>query len=160
LALDAKREELRDSRRFSMKAYKVGAVAFTATMLLGPGVTLAAEKVGKIDHGMQEYRDNCAVCHGDKGKGDGPYGEFISKIPDLTVLSKNNKGVFPIDRVYGIIDGRQQIKAHGPRDMPIWGERYGIAAAEHYRDVDYDQEAYIRSRVLFLVDYLYRLQVK
>lgn len=143
-----------------MNPHKVGAVVFTATMLLGPGVAFTAEKAGKANPGMQEYRANCAVCHGETGKGDGPYREYISKIPDLTVLSKNNKGVFPIDRVYNIIDGREQIKAHGPRDMPIWGRNYSIAAGEHYVDVEYDPEAFVRARILFLIDYLYSLQVK
>lgn len=145
-----------------MKAYKIGAVVFTATMLFGPGISFTAEKVGKIGEGMREYRANCAVCHGNTGKGDGPYRELISKIPtDLTVLSKNNGGVFPTDRVYEVIDGRQQIKAHGPRDMPIWGTEYSIAAAERYGDVGgYSEEAYIRSRILLLIDYIYRLQVK
>ena len=144
-----------------MKAYKIGAVVFTATMLFGPAIAFTAEKVGKIDEGRREYRASCAVCHGEVGKGDGPYREFMSKIPDLTVLSKNNGGVFPMDRVYEVIDGREQIKAHGPRDMPIWGMQYGITAAERYGDVGgYSEEAYIRSRILLLIDYIYRLQVK
>jgi mono/diheme cytochrome c family protein len=143
-----------------MKILTIGSVVFAATMLFGPGIGFTAEKVEKMDIGKQEYDSKCAVCHGTTGKGDGPYREFISKIPDLTVLSKNNKGVFPIDRVYQIIDGRMQIKAHGTRDMPIWGREYSMAAAERYRDIDYDQEAYIRSHILSLIDYLYRIQVK
>ena len=30
-------------------------------------------------------------------------------------------------------DGRAQIAAHGSRDMPIWGTRYAVNAAEHFR---------------------------
>jgi hypothetical protein len=59
-----------------------------------------------------------------------------------------------------VIDGRELIKIHGSRDMPIWGTRYSINAAEHYVDVPYDQEAYVRSRILILIDYLYRVQQK
>jgi hypothetical protein len=40
------------------------------------------------------------------------------------VLSKNNNGVFPLNAVYEVIDGRKSIKAHGTREMPIWGLRY------------------------------------
>lgn len=143
-----------------MKAFNL-AIVFLAAVLLGSsGISFAAEKGDKVDRGKREYDGNCAVCHGAGGKGDGPYREFISKIPDLTVLAKNNKGVFPINRVYEVVDGRQVIKAHGTRDMPIWGREYSIAAAEQYRDVDYDQEAFVRTRILSLIDYLYRIQTK
>lgn len=140
-----------------MKRTMIAAVLVSTAIICGPTAALAKDK---IDLGKQEYDSNCAVCHGETGKGDGPYREFISKIPDLTVLSKNNGGVFPITRVYEIIDGRQEIKAHGPRDMPIWGTDYSIRAAEKYMDVEYDPEAYVRTHILSLIDYLYRLQVK
>ncbi|MDP1682062.1 MAG: cytochrome c [Burkholderiales bacterium] len=143
-----------------MKAFKFGTVILAAMLLGGSGVSFAADKSEKADRGKKEYDGNCAICHGVAGKGDGPYREFISKIPDLTVLAKNNKGVFPINRVYEVVDGRQVLKAHGTRDMPIWGREYSIAAAELYRDVDYDQEAIVRARILSLIDYLYRIQAK
>lgn len=140
-----------------MKRRTIAAALFSAATIFGFTTALAADKVSP---GKQEYDSHCAVCHGEKGKGDGPYREFISKIPDLTVLSKNNGGVFPINRVYEIVDGREQIKAHGPRDMPIWGTAYDIAAAQQYGDVGYDVEAHVRAHILLLIDYLYRLQVK
>lgn len=144
-----------------MKRTTIAAALVSAAIICGPTTALAAGLAkDKNDLGKQEYDKNCAVCHGEKAKGDGPYREFISKIPDLTVLSKNNGGVFPISRVYEIVDGRQEIKAHGPRDMPIWGTDYSIRAAEKYGDVEYDPEAYVRTHILSLIDYLYRLQVK
>jgi mono/diheme cytochrome c family protein len=143
-----------------MKAFNLATVFLVALLVGGSGLSFAAEKGEKTDRGKKEYDGNCAICHGAAGKGDGPYREFISKIPDLTVLAKNNKGVFPINRVYEIVDGRQQVKAHGTRDMPIWGREYSIAAAAQYRDVDYDQEAFVRTRILSLIDYLYRIQAK
>ncbi len=79
---------------------------------------------------------------------------------DLTVLSKNNGGVFPLDRITGVIDGRASITLHGTRDMPIWGTRYSVQAAAHYVDVPYNQQEYIRNRILGLTDYLYRIQQK
>ena len=143
-----------------MKTFNIATVFLAAVLVGSSVVSFAAEKGDKIDRGKREYDSSCAICHGTAGKGDGPYREFISKIPDLTVLAKNNKGVFPINRVYEVVDGRQQIKAHGTRDMPIWGREYSIAAAEFYRDVDYDQDAFVRARILSLIDYLYRIQVK
>jgi hypothetical protein len=44
--------------------------------------------------------------------------------------------------------------------MPIWGRDYQVKAAEYYMDVPYDAEAYVRTRILALVDYLNRLQAK
>jgi hypothetical protein len=76
------------------------------------------------------------------------------------VLAKNNGGVFPADRISSVIDGRSQVTTHGSRDMPIWGTRYAVNAAEHFVDVPYDQEAYVRARILLLVDYLGRIQQK
>ena len=39
---------------------------------------------------------NCAVCHGDDGKGNGPYAPELKAQPaDLTQLAKKNNGAFP-----------------------------------------------------------------
>jgi mono/diheme cytochrome c family protein len=122
---------------------------------------MAFAQPANIDLGKKEYELQCSVCHGMDAKGNGFLGASLKVVPpDLTRLSKNNGGVFPADRVSGVIDGRIQIQSHGPRDMPVWGTRYAVNAAEHYFDVPYDQEAYVRARVLLLVDYLNRIQEK
>ena len=59
-----------------------------------------------------------------------------------------------------MIDGRAWIKSHGLREMPAWGKSYAASAAESLADSPYDQEAFIRGRVLILVDYLRRIQQK
>lgn len=125
------------------------------------GASAGAWAQTKIDLGQREYESNCAVCHARDGKGQGPYREFLKVAPsDLTLLAKNNNGVFPINRVYEVIDGRTAVEAHGPREMPVWGTDYSMKAAEYYFDVPYDQEAYVRNRILALIDYLYRIQKK
>jgi mono/diheme cytochrome c family protein len=114
-----------------------------------------------IDEGKQAYDVQCAVCHGLDGKGDGFYKASLkTSPPDLTALAKQNGGVFPVDRISKVIDGRTEIAAHGSRDMPIWGRRFAVNAAERFFDVPYDQDAYIRVQVLLLIDYLNRLQGK
>ncbi|QIP03710.2 hypothetical protein [Bradyrhizobium symbiodeficiens] len=73
---------------------------------------------------------------------------------------QEERGVFPVDRIAKVIDGRTQIAAHGSRDMPIWGKRWAVNAAEHYVDAPYDQEAYVRAQALSVIDYLNRIQQK
>ncbi|MCK5167151.1 MAG: cytochrome c [Rhodospirillaceae bacterium] len=113
--------------------------------------------------GKAEYVRACAVCHGASGIGDGSYGGMLTTKPsNLTLLSKNNGGVFPADRVYQAIDGRKMGAAHGSKAMPIWGERYKTEADKHYSDFygKYDSEAMVRARILSLIDYLNNIQIK
>ncbi|MGA8055102.1 MAG: c-type cytochrome [Burkholderiales bacterium] len=137
-----------------------GLVGATALWAWTPGH--AAEPV---DLGKTEYKNNCAVCHGLSGKGDGPF-KGIVDVPagaDLTTLAKRNNGVFPFVRVYETIDGTQMIKAHGTREMPIWGADYRLRATGQRDDVGnylYDTDAFVRGRILALTEYVYRLQAK
>jgi mono/diheme cytochrome c family protein len=114
----------------------------------------------KLDIGKMEYDSACAVCHGLTGKGDGPLKSQLTKpVPDLTVLAKNNKGIFPFDRIYQIIDGRQEVKAHGPREMPVWGRAFNTETSIYFDNYPpQDSESAVRSRILALTEYLYRLQ--
>jgi len=133
-------------------------MALCAAVIAATAPALAADK---IDFGKREYDSNCAVCHGLAGKGDGPYKPYLTRSPsDLTVLAKQNGGVFPLARVYDVIDGRRDVPGHGTRDMPIWGRTYTLKAAEYYIDVPYDPEAYVRARILALSEYLDRLQAR
>lgn len=115
-----------------------------------------------IDLGKYEYDSNCSACHGATGKGDGFYAtrilKNIIKMPDVTELSKKNNSVFPFARVYEIIDGRQQVEAHGPKDMPIWGKNFSAEAS--YVNPYYNAEAVARAKILALTEYVYRLQAK
>ncbi len=135
---------MKASRKFRVIAIHVIAI-FGALMISAPAIALAA------DVGKREYDAACAVCHGVTGKGDGPLKEELkSSAPDLTALARNNNGVFPFDRVYQLIDGRQEIKSHGPREMPVWGNSFRL----------HDTDPPARSRILAITEYLYRLQDK
>jgi len=73
------------------------------------------------------YLRYCAACHGRTMKGDGPVASGLKNHPgDLTALTQKNKGVFPYDKVAGIIDGRETSRVHGTPDMPVWGEIFAI----------------------------------
>lgn len=72
--------------------------------------------------GADLFHAYCATCHGDSGKGDGSLASFLDvKVTDLTTISKRSGGVFPEKRVYNIIAGKEVLKGHGTREMPIWG---------------------------------------
>ena len=114
------------------------------------------------ERGAFEYFNSCAQCHGDDGQGNGPIAQYlVDPAPDLTSLSLNNDGVFPVDYVVGVLEGTIDIGVHG-RDMPVWGARYrealmeciecGITAAEC--------ETLVRVRTMSLIDYLSTMQAK
>jgi mono/diheme cytochrome c family protein len=112
------------------------------------------------DFGKREFDANCASCHGVDGKGNGPLRELLRRSPpDLTLLAKRNQGVFPMSRLYEVIDG-EAVAAHGSRDMPVWGRAYRIQDAEYYMDTQYDAQALVRSRILALLEYINRMQVR
>jgi mono/diheme cytochrome c family protein len=127
------------------------------TLLLGvtPSVGLAQqEEVAKA--GRPAYEQNCAVCHGREGKGDGGAMNLLTVKPaDLTQLSKNKNGTFPFWRVYRVIDGREEIQGHGTRDMPIWGQEFRLQAGSSSM-----AESQVRGRILELVYYLESIQAK
>ena len=133
------------------------------TIVFG-GQTVAEE----IDRGKAEYQSSCGTCHGKDGKGNGPVSaELKVPPPDLTVLAKKNNGVFPLNSVYEIIDGRKTVIAHGTRDMPIWGNRYTpeanwVLIPRPFENILglYDPETVVRMRILAVIDYLNRIQEK
>ena len=73
----------------------------------------------------QTFRVYCASCHGTGGEGDGPIAStLITRPTDLTRLAEKNDGVFPKERVFAVIDGREMVATHGPREMPVWGDTF------------------------------------
>ncbi len=120
----------------------------TANIIIG---FVACASAQEVDVGKMEYQSSCAACHGIDAKGHGPVSkELKTRPPDLTVLTKNNNGVFPFNKVYEMIDGRNStITSHGTREMPIWGYRFGPAHAFRFK-----------ARILAVIDYLDRIQEK
>ena len=73
--------------------------------------------------GSDLYRAHCAACHGTDGKGGGPVAAALKEKPaDLTILAKNNGGIFPLTRAAKMIAGDDpSVASHGSREMPVWG---------------------------------------
>lgn len=110
-----------------------------------------------VIEGEKEYQERCALCHGENGKGDGPYSiALVFKPADLTKLLAQNNGTFPFLETYLIIDGRDMNKYHGTRLMPIWGDRY---SKETWSQVSSEfANTLIRGRIFELVLFLYSIQ--
>jgi mono/diheme cytochrome c family protein len=138
-----------------------------AGLVAGFAATAQAED---LDRGKLEFQSSCASCHGADARGKGPVSDQLkTPPPDLTMLARNNNGVFPANTIYEVIDGMKTIPAHGTREMPIWGERFNpIVNLPHYVDPSYWQKAgpeqspevVVRKRILSVVDYLGRIQQK
>ena len=114
------------------------------------------EGYGENSLGQQTYMTLCATCHGESGTGDGPFTELLlDKVPDLTKMSKNNGGEFPMLRVIHVIDGRTGLRGHGG-PMPIYGEIFSDVAVES--NLTYRDEAMARGRMLSLAVYIESIQ--
>lgn len=130
-------------------------------------LAMSLTQASAMSLGEFEYRNSCAQCHGESGKGDGPVAPHLAQSPsDLTLLTRDNGGVFPVERMYGAIEGTADIDVHG-REMPLWGKRYRERAALIAdEDADFpfdparDSESYVRVRVLSLIEYLSTLQIE
>ena len=92
-------------------------------MLIATSTVLADES------GRGLYLAHCANCHGDYGEGA------------LRQMLIGELGEFPTTTVSAIIDGREFVKAHGPRQMPVWGDVFekstgnADAASERVEDL-------------------------
>lgn len=106
---------------------------------------------------LQLYEQLCSSCHGLSGRGDGPVAPLITGgVPDLTRLAARNGGEFPTENVRWTIDGRWDRRAHGARDMPVWGWRLYDSDSLH----DADERAQVDAMIDRLVVYLRSIQVE
>lgn len=135
------------------------AAFFLATMgLVLPSTAVAGDKKlsPTAEAGRQEFNIYCVPCHGESAKGDGVAAAALKEKPaDLTMIAARAGGTFDPEKVAEIIDGRQDMPAHGSREMPIWGDHLGADAED-----EGDQESLTQGRVALLVAYLETLQVE
>lgn len=150
------------------RKYLVLAVTVAGLMVAGAQQAAAEGTVGapllsegiSLELGRRDYMNYCAACHGADAKGDGTLGEFLTlAVPDLTKLTKLNAGKFPEERVVEVIDGRADVKVHGMRDMPVWGDWFNREAASADTGKA-ARELIVNDRIASLVNYLKSIQVK
>jgi mono/diheme cytochrome c family protein len=136
------------------------AARFTDATSVGTAEESNAKTSLSIALGKADFLTYCASCHGASGVGDGPVAEFLALEPaNLTKLSRKNNGVFPRERIAAVIDGREAVKVHGPRDMPVWGDWFSVEAdAPGLRAQE--RELVIQARIDALVRYIETIQEK
>ncbi len=95
-----------------------------ALLAVGVGLGLLACRAQEAPPptGQVLYLRHCASCHGVEGTGAGPLAQSLRTPPtDLTRIAAQAGGRFDEARVMAVIDGRYEVAAHGPREMPVWG---------------------------------------
>ncbi len=101
------------------------ALALVVSIAGGGGIPPASKvqtEMPDVASGKQTYREYCASCHGEDGKGMGPAASALKTPPsDLTTLAKTHAGKFPEDYVAEVVRIGKPIQAHGSSDMPVWG---------------------------------------
>jgi mono/diheme cytochrome c family protein len=133
------------------------ALGFAFWIGQGADIAYSADQAS-IEAGKADFMTYCAACHGVSGRGEGSVAEFLTiSAADLTKLAMGNKGIFPRDRAISVIDGREQVKAHGARDMPVWGDWFKFEA-DASKAGKGASEATVRKRIIALVDYIESIQ--
>jgi mono/diheme cytochrome c family protein len=133
------------------------AILAAVAMLLVGACAGTAERSPAQMSGMDIYQQLCSSCHGVGGRGDGPVSSLIKiGVPDLTRIAARDGGEFPTEDVRRTIDGRWDRRAHGARDMPVWGWQFYDSSATN----DAEERAQVDSMIDRLVNYLRSIQVE
>lgn len=109
------------------------------------------------------YRSSCAPCHGISGDGTGPlHGSLKTQAPALNDLAdRYSSGYFPERFLIEVIDGRKSLAAHGEREMPIWGKRFGFVKGARTRgDRETSNNTAARQKIEALVEYIRSFQIR
>jgi hypothetical protein len=98
------------------------AIAPAVAILLAIATPLACREPSDEVLGADLYARYCASCHGEIA----PTGAIAGRqpdAPDLTRLAARFGSPLRRDELASFIDGRRELRAHGTREMPAWGEQ-------------------------------------
>jgi mono/diheme cytochrome c family protein len=138
-----------------------------ALLLLAPAV-VAMTAAGEDEQAVSEelmaaqgkvtFRVYCSNCHGVDARGEGKIAPLLKVQPaDLTkLIREEDHGEFPADRVREAIDGRKEVRGHGMREMPVWGDAFQPTEDD---PLDPEKVQTAEKRIDELVAYLRTLQV-
>jgi len=143
--------------RFVRRAGSLAAASLLGAMLLAAPVRAAGPDQAPPNNapmGADLYRMYCASCHGATARGDGPLAAPMRRTPpNLTEITKRQKGAYPKELIFKVIDGRERVAGHGGPDMPVWGDAF-------MRTSDNADRNSVRFRIQALVDYLETIQAR
>ena len=101
--------------------------------------------------GEKLYKRDCAVCHGNDLKGNGPAPPPFKDVPpDLSTLAKRHGGKFPEKYFEDVLRNGVVIPAHGSPEMPTWGA--------DFRTREHLDSAQVTLRITNLSNYIKSLQ--
>lgn len=101
-----------------MKFISIAAIAGGAAVLVA---CTATNEMPGPDDGQALFVENCAVCHGADGTGNGEMARAMQTPPaNLTLIAVRNNDVFPRSKVLSTIDGYAKSDIDSP-GMPEFG---------------------------------------
>ncbi len=104
--------------------------------------------------GRAHYVRYCASCHGEDGTGNGLVAEALKTPPtDMTQIRSEAGGGFPVYDLTDVIRGIKDVRAHGTREMPVWGNIWGPDSG---RD---ESDELVEARINELIEYIRSIQV-
>ena len=143
--------------RFALRTAALAAASLVSATILTATVRAASPDQAPPNNapmGADLYRMYCATCHGTTARGDGPLAASMRRTPpNLTEITKRNKGTYPKELVFKIIDGREKVAGHGGPDMPVWGDAF-------MRTSDTADRNSVQFRIQALVDFLETIQAR
>jgi mono/diheme cytochrome c family protein len=136
--------------------FAIGSAA-AGLALLGASLVNGQTEPDALESGARLYQAYCAACHGVSGRGGGPVAaSLVVAPPDLTRLGKRYGLPLPREQLARYIDGRADVAAHGPREMPVWGEVLYPGESEKSGP----REAARSGTIRLILDYLESIQVQ
>ena len=112
-----------------------------------------------VERGKEIFEAYCAVCHGNDGRGEGELGKLLRTAPpDLTKITENAEGRFPVVGTFNVIVGGLAIPAHGGEGMPVWGQFFLEEALNETGISELYAADIAAGRVLSLVYFLETIQ--
>jgi len=128
-------------------------VGLFGLLVVGSMAMARTAETDDVAQGRALYLQYCASCHGRYAEGKGPVAAALSTPPaNLRLLSERYGNPLPEDQIARFIDGRADVKAHGPRDMPVWGEKVW------QNPEGQGSQSQVKERIAKLVAYLQSIQ--